>query len=300
MKTKTKTKTSPSTWRDLVQHSSKRPASKAAFRKRALNFGRSVLVLSVIGILGAGGWWVSRNDFSQDFLTWNQMDQPIERVTFDSDGVLDHRWFQNWFGPLRERTLMQIDIEELQAELLKEPQIAYSQISRVFPSTLQVRVIEKAPILVLRLGEKGGGYQDWMVSSDGDLYQGAGYARNTVSLLPSLAISPKKLKLDPSGNGYRRLDEITAITPLLELARREYPAIYRDWKVLTFSNPMETGPGSFVKILSGKVKEIRFSPQNYAAQMKRLKYLLLEPDFRRKKVIESIDLSHDRSVFAKL
>jgi len=48
------------------------------------------------------------------------------------------------------------------------------------------------------------------------------------------------------------------------------------------------------------VKSIRFSPQNYAAQMKRLKYLLLEPDFLRKPVIDSIDLSHDRSVFAKL
>jgi hypothetical protein len=34
--------------------------------------------------------------------------------------------------------------------------------------------------------------------------------------------------------------------------------------------------------------------------MKRLKYLLLEPDFLRKPVIDSIDLSHDRSVFAKL
>ena len=55
------------------------------------------------------------------------MDPPIDRVTFDSDGVLDHRWFQNWFGPLRGRTLMQIDIGELQAELLNEPQIAYSQ-----------------------------------------------------------------------------------------------------------------------------------------------------------------------------
>jgi hypothetical protein len=33
--------------------------------------------------------------------------------------------------------------------------------------------------------------------------------------------------------------------------------------------------------------------------MRRLHYLLLEPDVRRKHVVESIDLSHGRSVFAK-
>ena len=81
-----------------------------------------------------------------------------------------------------------------------------------------------------------------MVSSDSDLYQGDGYAPNTISLTSISCNFPKKLKFDPSGNGYCRLDEIAAITPLLELARREYPAIYRDWKVLTYSNPMETGP----------------------------------------------------------
>ena len=113
-------------------------------------------------------------------------------------------------------------------------------------------------------------------------------------------ISSDQLKIDSNGNGYRRLEGISQVTPLLELARREYPGIYRDWKIVSYANPHETGPGSFVKVNSGKVKNIRFSPENYSAQLKRLKYLLLEPDFRRKRVIESIDLSHDRSVFAKL
>lgn len=243
---------------------------------------------------------MSRSDFKEEILSWNRMDPPISRVTFESDGALDHYWFQNWFGPLRGRSLMQIDIEELQSELSKEPQIAHARVSRLFPSTLEVRVIEETPVLVLRLGKRGGGFQDWMVSSNGDLYQGTRYSPNAVSLLPSLSISPKQLKIDPAGKGYRRLEGIAAVTPLLELARREYPAIYRDWKVVSYANPEETGPGSYVKVVAGKVRNLRFSPTNYAAQMKRLQYLLLEPDFRRQPVVESIDLSHDRSVFAKL
>ena len=297
---KDKSKTTPSTWRDLRPTSSRKPASKTARRKRSLGLlkGFSILlcVLSVI----TGAWYVTRSDFKQNFFALNEMDPPINQVVFDSDGVLDHRWFQNWYGPLRGRSLMQIDLHKLQSDLVNEPQIASSKVSRVFPSTLKVEVLEEAPVLVLRLGKKGGGYQDWLVSSHGDLYQGSGYARNSISLLPSLLISPEQLKLDPQGRGYCRLDGIEAVTPLLELARREYPGIYRDWKVVSYANPNETGPGSFVKVIAGKVKSIRFSPQNYAAQMKRLKYLLLEPDFLRKPVIDSIDLSHDRSVFAKL
>jgi hypothetical protein len=297
---KDKSKTTPSTWRDLRPTSSRKPASKTARRKRSLGLlkGFSILlcVLSVI----TGAWYVTRSDFKQNFFALNEMDPPINQVVFDSDGVLDHRWFQNWYGPLRGRSLMQIDLHKLQSDLVNEPQIASSKVSRVFPSTLKVEVLEEAPVLVLRLGKKGGGYQDWLVSSHGDLYQGSGYARNSISLLPSLLISPDQLKLDPEGRGYCRLDGIEAVTPLLELARREYPGIYRDWKVVSYANPNETGPGSFVKVIAGKVKSIRFSPQNYAAQMKRLKYLLLEPDFLRKPVVDSIDLSHDRSVFAKL
>jgi hypothetical protein len=297
---KDKNKTTPSTWRDLRPTASRKPASKTARRKRSLGLLKGFSILLCMLSVITGAWYVTRSDFKQNFFAWNEMDPPINQVVFDSDGVLDHRWFQNWYGPLRGRSLMQIDLHKLHADLVDEPQIASSKVSRVFPSTLKVEVLEEAPVLVLRLGKKGGGYQDWLVSSHGDLYLGSGYARNSISLLPSLSISPDQLKLDPEGRGFCRLNGIEAVTPLLELARREYPGIYRDWKVVSYANPDETGPGSFVKVMSGKVKSIRFSPQNYAAQMKRLKYLLLEPDFIRKPVIDSIDLSHDRSVFAKL
>ena len=76
--------------------------------------------------------------------------------------------------------------------------------------------------------------------------------------------------------------------------------MYRDWQVVSYDLEDGEGPYSYVRIRSGKVREIRFSPRDYAAQLKRLHYILLEPDFRRKPVIESINLCHDRSVFAKI
>ena len=42
---------------------------------------------------------------------------PVSKLVFISDGVLHRNWFQNWFGPFRNRSLMDFDIVELQNEL---------------------------------------------------------------------------------------------------------------------------------------------------------------------------------------
>jgi len=48
------------------------------------------------------------------------------------------------------------------------------------------------------------------------------------------------------------------------------------------------------------VGKIRFAPSGFASQLRRLRYLLTEPRFRQSQFVRSIDLSHDRSVFAKI
>ena len=200
----------------------------------------------------------------------------------------------------RGRTLMDIDIDHLRLELEKEPQVASAIVYRQFPSTLCVEIVELDPLLVLRLRRSSGGFEDWIVGSQGTLYRGAGYSRAQLSLLPSLAVRPSTLKRMAAGEGFEDLKEIAIISPLLELVQRIYPSIYRDWKVVSYDLENPDSPGAHIRIQSGKVKEIKFAPRDFAAQMERLHYILLEPEFRRKKVIESINLCHDRSVFAKL
>jgi hypothetical protein len=195
---------------------------------------------------------------------------------------------------------MELDIDEMQESLMSEDQISYARVSRGFPDTLRIEIKERDPILVLRLGSKTGGFEDWLVSSDGTLYLGTAYPRTTLSLLPSLSVDSSLLRLKKTGTGYERLEGIPPVAPLLDLVRREYPAIYRDWQVVSYERPNETDPGAHVRIRSGRVRSLRFSPGNYAVQMRRLHYLLLEPKLRASPVIDSIDLSHGRSVFAKI
>lgn len=302
MKPKNKKKSEPSlNWQKLKPKSSRRPSTLPAFKKRIGMIGRCGLMLAIFGLGGVGLWW------GENFLHENtgplDITGPgasIKHIEFSSDGVLSQKWFMNWFGPLRERSLMDIDIEKMRLDLEKENQVMEAQIRRRFPATLEILLKEQSPIMVLRLKVNSGGYNDWLVSRDGSLYLGEGYTPARLSLLPSLSVPSSALKRNVSGQGFEPLKEVAQVAPLLELARREYPSFYRDWKIISYDLSNEFDPVAHILVRSGKVQRIRFSPQKFATQMERLHYLFLEPEFRKKQVIESIDLSHDRSVFAKI
>ena len=145
---------------------------------------------------------------------------------------------------------------------------------------------------------KSGGYNDWLVSQMvlfiwvRDIHFPVYHYCHLCQFPLILCKEPRTLVLCFGG--------VSKVAPLLDLASREYPAFYRDWKVISYDLNSEFDPVAHILVRSGKVKKIRFAPQKFATQMERLNYLFLEPDFRKKQVIESIDLSHDRSVFAKL
>jgi hypothetical protein len=102
------------------------------------------------------------------------------------------------------------------------------------------------------------------------------------------------------GGGYEKLQGVAAVSPLLELVRKDYPGFYQDWQIISYQRPHQDDAGAHIHVKSRKVRNLRFAPRDFANQLRRLKYLLSENDFKRTRVVESIDLSHDRSVFAKL
>jgi len=303
MKNKSKSDLSLSAgWKSLKSKSSRRPVSRPALRKK-LNFGFKFSLLTILFATGLSALiWVVflEEEMGGETLKFSGSAVPIKQIQFSSDGVLSHQWFARWLGPVRQKSLLDIDLEELHAELLKEEQITGAQISRVFPAKLVVRIKERHPVLVLRLKDKKTGFKDWFVSADGSVYRGEGYSNSRISTLPSLKVSPADLKLDASGEGFQKLSGIPYVAPLLELARRQYPDFYRDWSIISYDRPSENDPGAHILVQSKKVGRIRFAPSGYASQLRRLRYLLTEPRFSQSHFVRSIDLSHDRSVFAKI
>ncbi|MBT7651665.1 MAG: FtsQ-type POTRA domain-containing protein [Opitutae bacterium] len=300
-KTKRKSNSSAGTWHKLAPKSSRRPASMAALKKRAISISKFFALVIILGIIGLGVWFFSsnQNNYSGPIdLTGPAV--PVSKLVFISDGVLHRNWFQNWFGPFRNRSLMDFDIVELQNELTKEPQISFVRVSRIFPATLKIEIQEKKPILRLCLRSKTSGEKTWLVSKDGNMYKGACYRKSSLSHLPYLDLEPSLLKFKSNKKSYEKLEGIPAVAPLLEIARKEYPGFYQDWQVLSYHRPYDDDPGAYVKINSKKIKELRFSPSDYENQLRRLKFLLTDQKFKSNSNFESIDLSHDRSVFAKL
>jgi hypothetical protein len=288
-------------WKKLAPKSYRRPASKAAFRKRLLGLTKALALAVILAAIGGVVWFVDEI-FQPDSgpIDITGPGKPVSNLVFVTNGVLHKRWFENWFGPLRGRTLMELDIQKIQSDLKQESQISFVRVSREFPETLKIEIQERKPILRLCLRSKTKGEQTWLVSSDGSLYLGTCYSNASLVHLPFLNLNPALLQMSMDGKGYKKLEGITAVAPLLEIARRDYPGFYQNWQIVSYERPHDDDPGAHIHIKSGKVRNLRFAPQDFAAQLSRLKYLLMESDFRRTRVVDSIDLSHDRSVFAKL
>ena len=108
-----------------------------------------------MGALGFVGWFLQQQAKPESGpIDLTGAGVPIENLQFESDGVLHKNWFKNWFGPMRDRTLMDLDIEKIQSELEQEAQISFAKVSRQFPATLKVEIHEKKPILRLACDRK--------------------------------------------------------------------------------------------------------------------------------------------------
>ena len=104
-------------WKKLAPKSSRKPASRAAFRKRLLGVTKVfalIVVLCLVGIVVH--FFQERSQPHSGPLDITGSGMPVSKLMFVSDGVLHKNWFQNWFGPLRNRTLMELDIEKIQKE----------------------------------------------------------------------------------------------------------------------------------------------------------------------------------------
>ena len=293
----------PSSWRNLKKSSVRKSTSVIATRRRLGQVGRIIFILSFCSLVFFAVEYSSTNSTAYGPLAQNDFtgpSMPVDRILFKSDGVLSLKWFLSWMGPLRNLSLAEVDLKKLQRYLLQEKQITDVSVRRTFPSTLEISIKEREPLLVLRLRDKKDGFKDWLISADGSFYEGSGYSSRVLKSLPSLKVASSLIMKSSENGNYEKLKDMPNVSPLLELARSEYPEIYRDWSVVSYTRPNEKDPGACITVKSKRVGSIRFHPSDYASQLRRLRYLLEEPKFLQASHIRSIDLSHGRSVFAHI
>lgn len=121
-----------------------RPGRRRRLLQRLWQVGRVVLGLAVVV---GGALFVSARVVDARFLAVRSVPvQGHHRLTLGEIEAL--------IGDVRGESLVTVDLSRVRARLLGSPWVADVTLRRVFPDTVEVRIVEREPIAIARLGQQ--------------------------------------------------------------------------------------------------------------------------------------------------
>lgn len=165
------------------------------------------------------------------FVLWRtiektQIIQPLEKIFFSTDGVLQENWFlTNVKVPFGEG-LMTIDLNALQRRCLQQRQVKSVHIAREFPDALRIQFKEHRPctkVLLVKNGKRSVG----LVSEEGVIFEPVQYDRQQIAGYPTLSDVPKTLMKDGKIVGFR------SVFRLLQFLNSNAPDVFQAIKKLS-------------------------------------------------------------------
>lgn len=121
-----------------------RPGRRRRVLQRVWQIGRVVLVVGVLMGIGA---FASSRVVGARILTVDTLDvRGYHRLT---EGEIEAL-----IGSVRGENLLLVDLARVRAKLLDSRWVADVTVRRVFPSTVDIRVVEREPIAIARLGQQ--------------------------------------------------------------------------------------------------------------------------------------------------
>lgn len=276
-------------WRELAGPSRKRINSPQARKRRQekwlkLAGGFALLVALIGGIV----WAVITVKNREEQIQITPASKPIERIIFDTNGVLPDAWVSSVIDLRPGMSMMEADIHALKKQLEGEGQVKSASVERVFPSDLRILVTEHNPVMRLVLEGKDGRRLQRIVASDGTVYDGIGYPKATLRNLPF--VQPHRR----ADGGFFPMSGIERVSELLERVRKNEPKLFKTWQVVSlehYTGDLEL-PGQVIEIRSTVVPRIIFSASSdYDRQLDRLDYILDYVQNHGNPSLERIDLS---------
>ena len=276
-------------WRELAGPRRSRVNSPQARKRRQSKWFKFLAVFVwVLGVVGGLGWvgWTFKN--RQETIPMTPSSKPIERIIFDTDGVLPDDWLSQTIKLRPGMSMMGADIHALKKSVEADVQVKSASVERVFPSDLQIRVKERVPALRLAIARADGRRQLRLVARDGVVYDGIGYSKARLKTLPF--VQPYR-HVDGS---FFPMRGIESVAELLELARSTEPKLFSTWQVVSlqhYSGDLDL-LGQVIEVRSTLVPRIIFSSSaDYGRQLDRLAYILAYVSNLGNPSIERIDLS---------
>jgi len=276
-------------WRQLAGPRKGRINSPQARKRRQLRLIKFVAgFLCVVALVMSLVWGVMALKDRKETIQIKAPSKPIERILFDTNGLLPDSWLGSVVSLKAGMTMMEADIYGLKQKLEAQGQVKSATVERVFPADLRIVVEERIPVLRLAVADASGKRRIRIVGEDGVVYDGVGYPKSTLKHLPFV------LPYQHSDGSYFPMLGIEKVAELLNLARQEYPQQTRDWQVVSlahYSGDLDL-PGQVIEIRSAMVPRILFSASaDFGQQLDRLVYILDYVAARGNPSMERIDLS---------
>lgn len=216
--------------------------------------------------------------------------EALRESRLDTDGVLDRAWLVRTLALPKGVTLLELDLDALQARLLADRQVRTAVLSKSFPSTLVVTITERAPVARIMAQIGGDAPRELMVARDGVAYVGTGYDRELCDSLPWLA----GVKLVREGSSYAPIAGMDVVAEFLSKAKYEAEHLYRNFKIVDMARLDADGD---LGVRMPEITEVIFSTRDdFFRQLAKLDSirdaLQPQPD----NPLPRLDLSHGREV----
>jgi cell division septal protein FtsQ len=255
-----------SSWKSLSQQLSGPAITPIAQKRRRFILQKRIfIIVGVVFILCAltfAGFYLYTN--SRTIAPYAE-EQSRTKIVFFSDGQLTMSWFADHFGALKKKDLLSIDIANLQATLLKNPQILEATIDRHFPNVLKVTLRERAPIGRVKLKFQGK-VEVYYLARDGELFASPAYRPPaTLPFLGGLNLREVEGQL-PTVVGAANLAD------LLDGLKAEFPDLFMQISSIDMSDWIfPVSPQTSILLSFRDGMKLRFGPQKINDQLARLK-----------------------------
>ena len=278
------------TWRGLDGGSKRTRVNSSQSRKRRQVQALKLLAASLVGVLFISGvvWAIVAFNGREEPIQITTPSKPVERVLFDTNGVLPPSWLGTVVKLRRDTAMMEIDIHSMKQQLEAHGQVKSASIERQFPNALKIHLKEHEPILRMRVMGANEQAEVRIISREGTIYKGIGYPRATLNKLPFV------LPYQHPEGGISPMRGIDQVADLLEETRRTQSNFYKTWKLVSlkhYSGNPEL-PGQVIEVRTSMVPRIIFGfNTSFAQQLDRLAVILNYVQSRGNPAIKRIDLT---------
>lgn len=194
---------------------------------------RMIALLSLLGGLGWGAWMVVaalQEDPKRIPAVAKTIPVKAPELKTMRDGSLDDAWLARTLEIPPGTSLMELDLEKLQARVLADRQVLTATVTRIFPDRLVVQITERMPISRIRV-DLGGVPRDLLVARDGVLFFGTGFDAGMLKTLPWL----DGIVLGRDGAAFRPIAHMDIVAQLLADAQFSAPHLYQYWQSVSLA-----------------------------------------------------------------